>query len=94
MKTPFLSRLSTLTAAHSICRLMAKIGEIWKLLEEGVRCIPLLDASHRVTDYSTRDRVRQFMVLEPDIGEHEVSNVLECVTTGWISSQGRFISRF
>ena len=71
-----------------------KISEIWKLLEQGVRCIPLVDSSHRVTDFSTRDRVRQFMVLEPDIGEHEISNVLECVTSGWISSQGRFISKF
>lgn len=72
----------------------AKISEIWKLLEQGVRCIPLVDSSHRVRDFSTRDRVRQFMVLEPDIGEQEISNVLECVTTGWISSQGRFINKF
>ena len=34
------------------------------------------------------------MVLEPDIGEQEISNVLECVTSGWISSQGRFIGVF
>lgn len=72
----------------------AKISEIWNLLDQGVRCIPLVDSSHCVTDYSTRDRVRQFMVLEPDIGEQEISNVLECVTSGWISSQGRFISKF
>jgi perosamine synthetase len=72
----------------------AKISKIWNLLDQGVRCIPLVDSSHCVTDYSTRDRVRQFMVLEPDIGEQEISNVLECVTSGWISSQGRFISKF
>jgi len=34
------------------------------------------------------------MVLQPNIGEQEISNVLECVTSGWISSQGRFISVF
>ena len=34
------------------------------------------------------------MVLQPDIGEQEISNVLECVTSGWISSQGRFIGVF
>jgi len=71
-----------------------KISEIWKLFEQEVRCIPLLDASDRVVDFSTRARIRQFMVLQPDIGEQEISNVLECVTSGWISSQGRFIAIF
>lgn len=71
-----------------------EIAEIWKLFEQEVRCIPLLDASHRVVDFSTRARIRQFMVLQPDIGEQEISNVLECVTSGWISSQGRFIGVF
>jgi perosamine synthetase len=70
------------------------IPEIWKLFEQGVRCIPLLDASHRIVDFSTRARIRQFMVLQPDIGEQEISNVLECVTSGWISSQGKFIGQF
>ena len=70
------------------------ISEIWNLLEQDLRCIPLLDASHAVVDFSTRARIRQFMVLEPDIGDQETSNVLECLTTGWISSQGRFIGAF
>jgi perosamine synthetase len=71
-----------------------KISEIWALFEQDLRCIPLLDESHRVVDYSTRARIRKFMVLQPDIGEQEISNVLECVTSGWISSQGRFIGLF
>ena len=71
-----------------------KIAEIWSLFEQDLRCIPLLDRSHRVVDYSTRARIRQIMVLQPDIGEQEISNVLECVTSGWVSSQGRFIGLF
>jgi perosamine synthetase len=71
-----------------------EIAEIWRLFEQGVRCIPLLDTSHRIVDFSTRARIRQFMVLQPDIGEQEISNVLECVTSGWISSQGSFIGKF
>jgi perosamine synthetase len=70
------------------------ISAIWKLFERNLRCIPLLDASHRVVDYSTHARIRKFAVLEPDIGEQEAANVLECVTSGWISSQGRFIREF
>jgi perosamine synthetase len=71
-----------------------EISEIWALFQQELRCIPLLDTSHRVVDFSTRARIRQFMVLQPDIGEQEISNVLECVTSGWISSQGRFIGIF
>ncbi len=71
-----------------------EIGAIWKLFEQGVRCIPLVDAAHRIVDFSTRARIRQFMVLQPDVGEQEISNVLECVTSGWISSQGSFIGKF
>jgi perosamine synthetase len=70
------------------------ISEIWKLFQQNLRCIPLIDESGRVVDYSTRDRVRKFPILEPDIGTQEINNVLECLTTGWISSQGRFISEF
>ncbi|MFK8029515.1 MAG: aminotransferase class I/II-fold pyridoxal phosphate-dependent enzyme [Gammaproteobacteria bacterium] len=71
-----------------------EISEIWGLLEQDLRCIPLVDETGRVVDFSTRSRIRQFMVLQPDIGEQEISNVLECVTTGWISSQGQFIPAF
>lgn len=70
------------------------LSEIWNLLEQNFRCIPLLDTSNRIIDFSTRERIRKFPVLEPDIGEQEISNVLECVTSGWISSQGRFIREF
>ena len=70
------------------------IAEIWRLLDNNFECIPLLDSSHRVVDFATRTRVRKFPVSEPDIGEQEISNVMECVTTGWISSQGRFIGQF
>lgn len=71
-----------------------EMSEIWDLFDQDLRCIPLLDTEQRVVDFSTRTRTRQFMVLQPDIGEQEISNVLECITTGWISSQGRFIGVF
>jgi perosamine synthetase len=33
-------------------------------------------------------------VNEPVIGRDEIQNVLECLETGWISSEGRFIGEF
>ena len=45
----------------------SEISEIWNLFEQNLRCIPLLDATHRVVDYSIRARVRHLSVLESDI---------------------------
>ena len=54
----------------------------------------MLDSSNRVVDFSTPTQVRRFSILELDIGEQEINNALECVTTGWRSSQGKFIGEF
>ena len=70
------------------------IQDVWALLDQGFRCIPLLDASHRIVDIATRNRVRRFPVAQPEIGEQELSNLIECATTGWISSQGPYIVQF
>lgn len=34
-----------------------------------------------------------YPILEPSLGDEEIANVLECLRTGWISSQGEFIHR-
>ena len=36
----------------------------------------------------------RYPVAEPEIGEEELSNVIEAVRGGWISSKGRFIEEF
>lgn len=33
-------------------------------------------------------------IFEPDLGGNERANLLECIDTGWISSQGRFVTEF
>ena len=33
-------------------------------------------------------------IYAPDIGKQEIDNVMECLTSSWISSKGRFIPRF
>ena len=48
----------------------------------------------KVVDFSTPSKVRKFPILEPDIGDNEINNLLECANTGWISSQGKFIKEF
>jgi perosamine synthetase len=71
-----------------------KINEIWTLFSQNINCIPLLDNEMKVVDFSTPSKVRKFPILEPDIGDNEINNLLECANSGWISSQGKFIKEF
>ena len=71
-----------------------KISEIWSLFSQNINCIPLLDNEMKVVDFSTPSKVRKFPILEPDIGDNEINNLLECANSGWISSQGKFIKEF
>jgi len=71
-----------------------QISEIWTLFHQNIKCVPLVDNEMNVVDFSTPSRVRKFPILEPDIGDEEINNLLECANTGWISSQGRFIKEF
>ena len=71
-----------------------QISEIWTLFHHNIKCVPLVDKDMNVVDFSTSSRVRKFPILQPDIGDEEINNLLECANTGWISSQGRFIKEF
>jgi perosamine synthetase len=53
-----------------------------------------VDNEMNVVDFSTPSRVRKFPILQPNIGDDEINNLLECANTGWISSKGRFIKEF
>lgn len=75
------------------------VQEIWKYLDKEyrgrlIKCIPLVDKSKKLIDISTPQRLRKFSVAQPSIGEHELSNIIDCVSSGWISSKGSYIGKF
>jgi perosamine synthetase len=74
--------------------LNSKISEIWDAFNEGYSCIPLVNQKGEAVDIATPRRIRYFPVLEPNIGQEEINNVLDCLTSGWISSQGKYIQDF
>lgn len=63
-------------------------------LSDKIRHIPLVDEEGKPVDYSCAHRMHRFPVMEPLLGGNELAYVTECVTTNWISSQGRFVTRF
>lgn len=77
-----------------IARVGTPIDQIAQLFSPMVRTVPLLDDWDRVVDLAVFDRRVYLPVSEPSLGERELSYVSECVLTGWISSAGKFVTRF
>ncbi|NJD05355.1 MAG: aminotransferase class I/II-fold pyridoxal phosphate-dependent enzyme [Methylococcaceae bacterium] len=84
-----------------ICRPNPTVGRIGmsadqlaSLFSEAIRILPILDDDERVVDLGVMDRRMRLPVAEPSVGERELQYVNECVLTGWISSGGKFVSRF
>ncbi len=64
------------------------------VLDRKITFVPLIDADGRPADYASAGRHRRYPVMEPVLDGNEMRYVQECITTGWISSQGRFVTLF
>lgn len=67
---------------------------ILRLLDERVRCIPILDADHRPVDFAALDQNYHLPVAEPSLTGRELEYVTDCIATNWISSRGKYVDRF
>ena len=63
-------------------------------LDTKITFIPVIDAVGRPVDYASVNRHRRYPVMEPVLDGNEMEFVQECIRTGWISSQGRFVALF
>ena len=72
----------------------ASTEEIQANLSEKIKVIPLLDTDGNVVDFSSAYRLHRTPVLEPLLGGNELEYVTECITTNWISSQGKYVTQF
>jgi len=63
-------------------------------LSEKVRHVPLLDESGRLVDMLSWAEMLRIPLMQPALGGNELAYVSDCVTTGWISSQGEYVQRF
>ncbi|MEQ1727507.1 MAG: aminotransferase class I/II-fold pyridoxal phosphate-dependent enzyme [Vicinamibacterales bacterium] len=60
----------------------------------GFTHLPLLDANGRVVDYASVFRAHRVPIAAPELSGNELSYVVDCIRTGWISSQGSYIRDF
>jgi len=64
------------------------------MFNEKIRVIPLLNEAGQVVDLAVLDRRAHLPVAAPALTEKELLYVTECILTGWISSAGKFVTKF
>jgi len=84
-----IDRPETITATVDM-----SMDEISAMFSEPIRVVPVLDSNRLVVDLATFDKRVYFPVAEPKFGDAELRYVSECVLTGWVSSAGKFVTRF
>ena len=77
-----------------IARVGMSLDQVAALFSDPVRVVPLLDEAGEVVDLAVFDRRVRLPVAEPSLGEKELLYVTECILTGWVSSAGKFVTRF
>ena len=76
----------------SIEKILARLNS--KKNKKNISCLPLLDKNHKVIDISTKEKIRGFPLATPILGDLELSNIVDVIKSGWISSRGSYIDEF
>lgn len=63
-------------------------------LTERSRFLPVIDDAGRVVNLVYYDKRSHLPMADPTFGQKELDYVTECILTGWVSSAGKFVSRF
>jgi perosamine synthetase len=56
--------------------------------------IPIINELGEVVDVATPTRFHQIPLVQPVFDGNELEYVTDCILTGWISSQGKYVSQF
>ncbi len=64
------------------------------IIGDKITHIPLLDRGKKVIDYACAHKAHMTPVMEPFLNGNEKKYVVDCLNTKWISSQGKYVSRF
>lgn len=67
---------------------------IQQALSDKIRHIPMIDQNGKLIDYACRYRYHHIPLAEPLLDGNELAYVTDCISTNWISSQGKYVNRF
>jgi perosamine synthetase len=69
-------------------------SEIQAALSDDKKIIPLVNSEGVVLDFASRYKLHNFVVMQPYLGGNELKYVTDCITSNWISSQGKYVTQF
>lgn len=69
-------------------------SELAQRLDPRVRHLPILDDAGRPVEFLALADRWNLPVMVPSLVGREVEYLMDCLATGWISSQGRYVTRF
>ena len=71
------------------------IEEVNKYLQKKkYKVIPLCNNQGEVVDFADRDHLRSIPILSPSLNGNELNYLNDCITSNWISSKGKYVSKF
>lgn len=73
------------------------VGTSFQSIQEGLKkykIIPILDESHRLVDVANLSSYHQISLVNPKFDGNELEYVTDCIVSGWISSQGKYVTQF
>lgn len=56
--------------------------------------IPIIDENGKIVDLATNEHYHQIVLVEPLLNGNELEYVTDCISAGWISSQGKYVRQF
>lgn len=67
---------------------------IRKTFSKDLKIIPLCDEKGNLVDFADLYKSHRIPILEPNLSGNELSYVQDCISSNWISSQGKFVNEF
>lgn len=68
--------------------------EILRNINSKVKIIPLVNIQNELVDYASINKIKRISVASPLLNGNELAYVTDCIRTNWISSQGKYVSKF
>ena len=88
-KIEFIERPVSITASRDM-----NTEEITNMFSEEIHVIPILDSEKRIVDIAFHDLRVHLPVAAPMLCEKELEYVSDCIISNWISSTGKYVTRF
>ncbi len=63
-------------------------------LSSKIKYIPLINKLGEITDFASYENYRTIPVMEPKLSQNASLYVQECIDTNWISSKGKYVTKF